>query len=86
MPRISEFFGIVIAMYYNDHAPPHLHARYGEHEATFGIDSGDVLEGSLPRRALALVAEWTSLHREELSENWEHARHGRPLSRIAPLE
>lgn len=30
MPEISRFFGIVIAMYYNEHNPPHFHARYGE--------------------------------------------------------
>ena len=86
MPRISEFFGIVIAMYYNDHAPPHFHAKYAEHEATFGIDTMRVLEGSLPRRATALVLEWAGLHRDELTENWELARHGRPLKRIPPLE
>jgi len=45
MPRVSEFFGIVIAMYYNDHAPPHFHAKYAEHESTFSIDTLVVLEG-----------------------------------------
>lgn len=86
MPRISEFFGIVIAMYYNDHAPPHFHARYAEHEATFRIDTLAVLEGSLPRRAAALVVEWATAHGPELSEDWDLARAGQPLNRIAPLE
>jgi hypothetical protein len=85
MPEISRFLGIVIAMFYSDHAPPHFHARYGEHEATVRIDDG-VVEGSLPRRARALVLEWYALHREELRENWERARSRRPLQKIEPLE
>jgi hypothetical protein len=86
MPRISEFFGIVVAMYHNDHAPPHFHAKYGEHEATFSIATLETLEGSLPRRASGLVVEWGERHRGELEENWELARKGKPLNRIAPLE
>ena len=54
MPPISEFFGIVVTMYYNDHAPPHFHARYAEHEAQLEIDSLEVLHGSLPPPQLAL--------------------------------
>ena len=86
MPRISEFFGIIIAMYYNDHSPPHFHARYGEAEATLMIESLRILEGQLPRRALALVREWASMHRNELDTNWERARRGVPLKHIKPLE
>ena len=58
MPRISEFFGIVIYMYYNDPMPPHFHAEYGEHEAIYEIETLDVARGGLPRRAHALVMEW----------------------------
>jgi hypothetical protein len=86
MPRISEFFGIIIAMYFNDHSPAHFHARYAEHEAVVVIDSLELYEGSLPRRALALVLEWAALHRPELRSNWEKARQGLPLAPIAPLE
>lgn len=57
MPRISEFYGIVISMFYKDHVPPHFHAIYAEHEAIIGIDPIRVLEGHLPRRALSLVFE-----------------------------
>ena len=49
MPEISRFFGIVIAIYFNDHPPPHFHARYGEHKAKFDVATGTVLEGSMPR-------------------------------------
>ncbi len=86
MPRVSEFFGIVIALYYNDHAPPHFHAKYGGSEAEIAIETLEVVEGSLPRRVLALVLECAVLHREELGANWNAARRGEPLSRIAPLE
>ena len=61
MPRISAFFGIVILMYYNDHSPPHFHAEYGENEAVYEIATIEVMRGALPRRAHALVVEWTSL-------------------------
>ena len=86
MPRISQFYGIVIYLYYRDHAPPHFHAIYGEHEAVIDIGTGAVQQGRLPRRAQSLVAEWTTVHREELLHNWELARAGRPLNAIAPLE
>ena len=86
MPRISEFFGVVIAMYYNDHNPPHFHAEYTGDEASFSIDTLEILEGELSRRARALVVEWASLHRRELVANWERARQELPLQAIAPLD
>ncbi|MEQ8765466.1 MAG: DUF4160 domain-containing protein [Planctomycetota bacterium] len=85
MPEISRFLGIVIAMYYNDHAPPHFHARYGAFEITVSIADG-VVEGRFPRRALNLVLEWYSLHQAELLEDWDLARERKPLHRIDPLE
>ena len=66
MPRISEFFGIVIYMYFNDHAPPYFHAEYGEHEAVYVIDTLEILRGQLPRRAHSMVLEWALAHRTEL--------------------
>ena len=78
MPRISEFYGIAIYMYYEDHPPPHFHAIYGEFEAVVGIQAEDVLHGSLPRRALNLVMDWTELHRDELLANWDLTEARRP--------
>ena len=86
MPRICEFFGVVIYMYYNDHHTAHFHAEYAEREASFTIDTLEVLEGELPRRPRAFVIEWASLHREELRANWDRARQGLPLNPIEPLE
>ena len=86
MPRIAEFYGIVIGMYYDDHGVPHFHAAYGEDEASIGIDSATLLGGELPARALRLVLEWARLHREELIEDWSLARDRKPLRRIDPLD
>ena len=85
MPRISEFFGIVIYMYYNDHQPPHFHAEYGDEEAIYEIETLAILRGELPRRANAMVAEWALQHRDELRDNWTRARQQTPLNRIDPL-
>ena len=85
MPEISRFLGIVIRMYYRDHNPPHFHAEYGENEMTVEIASG-MIDGKLPKRALAATLEWLELHREELEENWELARNAEPLRPIPPLE
>jgi hypothetical protein len=85
MPELSRFLGIVIAMYYRDHGPPHFHAIYGEHEATVNIATGSI-NGSLPHRALNLVEEWRLLHQQELMDAWTLAEARRPLPNIAPLE
>lgn len=86
VPEVSRFFGIVVAMYYDDHPPPHFHVRYGECRAILELDGLVVLGGALPPRALGLVAEWAALHRAELEENWRRARSLAPLNRIGPLE
>jgi len=86
VPRISEFFGIIIAMYYNDHSPPHFHAKYAEYDIEIAIESLAILRGQIPRRALALVLEWGAIHRVELLANWRRAQRGEPLKRIRPLE
>jgi len=86
MPEISRFFGIVIRMYHSDHPPPHFHAVYGEHEAKISIQPIRVLQGSLPKRVLSLVLEWTALHQEELMENWELAKAEQSPQKINPLE
>jgi len=85
VPQISRFFGIVIAMYHDDHQPPHFHARYAGKEIQVGIADGRVI-GSFPHRAQVLVLEWWSLHREELEANWQLVVEGKQPNPIAPLE
>jgi hypothetical protein len=86
MPEVSRFFGIAIRFYCSDHEPVHFHAVYGEHEALIEMATLAVLRGELLRRALALVLEWTALHRAELRMNWEKARAGVLPVAIAPLD
>jgi hypothetical protein len=85
MPTISTFYGILVRMFFNDHAPPHFHARYGEFEATIGIENQDVIQGQLPSRALSLVQEWAMIHREELLEDWRLCRENSVPAKIEPL-
>ncbi len=75
-----------VAMYYNDHAPPHFHANYGDHEAAIAIETGEVIAGSLPPRILGLVDEWRRFHKSELHADWRLARARKALKRIDPLE
>lgn len=85
MSEISRFFGIIIRMYFDDHAPPHFHAVYSGQEAQIGIDPLTLLEGGLPSRALSLTIEWAAEHRDELLENWQLLRFDQPPNRIQPL-
>ena len=85
MPEIPRFLGIVVRMYYRDHAPPHFHAEYGDHEVTVEIATG-LVSGRFPRRALNAVLDWYAMHQEELLENWDLARQELPLQPIEPLE
>jgi hypothetical protein len=85
VPRISVFYGIVITMYFYDHEPPHFHAQYAERRAAIAIETGAVLVGELPSRALKLVSEWAALHRLELEANWGRAKDGGAPEPIDPL-
>ncbi len=86
MPTISEFFGILILMYYGDHAPPHFHARYGDYEVLIQIAPLGVLKGKFPPRALSLVMEWAQIHQEQLIEDWNYAANNKKLQKIPPLQ
>lgn len=85
MPIISRFLGIIITMYWDDHSPPHFHAKYGEYEITVEILSG-IVEGKFPKRALMHVLEWQELHQEELLKDWALCREKQMPEPIAPLE
>jgi hypothetical protein len=86
VPEISRFFGIIITMYYNDHAPPHFHVRYGQQKALIAIETLAILEGNLKPRTLGLVIEWAAQHQAELMQDWQLARQNAPLEPIEPLE
>jgi Domain of unknown function (DUF4160) len=63
-----------------------FHAIYSEHEAFIAIETGKVIEGTLPKTAAHLVREWTLARREQLLENWRRARAGEQPERIAGLD
>jgi hypothetical protein len=86
MPELSRFFGIIIRMFYDDHPPPHFHAKYGEYQAKIAIETGEVIAGRLPRRAMGLVWEWWELHRDELLLCWKQTRDQQEPNSIPPLE
>lgn len=86
MPEISRFYGIIIAMFAKDHAPPHFHAKYGDDAGFFNIETGELIDGKLPRRAIRLIQDWTELHRKELIDNWNESQKDNPnFKKIEPL-
>ena len=86
MPTISMFYGIIIQMFWDDHAPPHFHALYAEHEVLINITTLEIIKGDMARRALSLVLEWASLHRTELLEDWKLCDQHQSPKKIPPLE
>lgn len=85
MPKVCEFYGIRIYFYFDDHAPPHFHVFYGGHEAQVTIESLEIIAGSLPNRAYAMVAEWALARRAELRRAWRQASKPEAIDPIAPL-
>ena len=84
MPVLSRFYGIIIRMYFQqaEHNPPHIHALYGEDMAAIDIQTGEVLEGHLPPKALAMVREWAAIHKNDLLHMWETQE----FNSLSPLE
>ncbi|MFH1902250.1 MAG: DUF4160 domain-containing protein [Candidatus Omnitrophota bacterium] len=86
MPIISRFFGIVVRMFYDEHNPPHLHAEYQSNKAVLDLQGNIVRGGLSSRTAIKLVREWIDIHINELEEDWELARKGKEIKKIAPLD
>jgi hypothetical protein len=86
MPVVSSFYGILIYFYFNDHNPPHFHAKYNEHEALIDIQTLGIITGKLPGKAHALVIEWASIHQSELMVDWELAKENKQPEKIEPLK
>ena len=84
MPRVSQFFGVVVSMYFNDHLPSHFHAEYGEFEAVYSIETLELLRGQIPQRTHNMVVEWALLHRAELRTNWERTHNRCRCERLSP--
>ena len=89
MPAISMFYGILVLMFFRDnerHHTPHIHARYQGSEASISIETGEILQGSLPPKQLKMIQVWIDIHKEELMLDWELAVNGDAPFRISPLQ
>ena len=84
MPIISQFYGLIIRMYFqqSEHNPPHFHVIYNDNLAEFDIRTGELLDGELPPKATSLIMEWHKLHKDELLEIWNTQN----FKKIEPLE
>ena len=53
MPEITRFYGIVIKMFFKpkEHEPRHVHALYGEYMGEFNIQTLEMIQGDLPKKA-----------------------------------
>lgn len=85
MPKICTFLGISIYMYFDEHNPPHFHARYNGYKGIFSLTSLKYSEGNLPPRIIGLVTEWAELHKEELLDNWIILKETGKYKKIKPL-
>lgn len=85
MPELSRFYGIIIRMYFADHAPPHFHAFYGDEEVVIDIRQLAIVRGSFSPRAFGLLMEWASIHQSDLLAAWDQASKAQPPMKIPPL-
>jgi len=83
VPIIAIFNGIIIQMFFEDHAPPHIHALYSGAKALVRISDGEIMRGRLPPRQAKLVKAWVKLRNAELMENWRRAQTDGRCFRIA---
>lgn len=86
MPTISMFRGIKVYINWNDHMPPHFHAKYGNHEVLVSINDIEVIDGYFPNKQQKMLLGWAAFHQEELKENWELASQQQELFAIEPLK
>lgn len=85
MPTVSRFYGIIIFFYWQEHAPPHFHAKYNGREISVEIESGKVV-GDFPKRAMSMVETWRKMHVDELMADWNKAEERKALDPIPPLD
>ena len=85
MPEISRFLGISIAMYFDDHNPPHFHVKYNDFRAIISIIDLKIIDGNLPPRVLGLVMEWAEMNKNKLMENWGIVKDTGKFFKIDPL-
>ncbi len=84
MPEICRFYGIVIRIFSidNEHPPKHMHIKYNEYDAVMELNTLNIINGNIPKKARILVREWAEVHQEELLEMWNTQK----FHKISPLE
>ena len=88
MPVVSQFYGIIITMYFDEnvkHKLPHLHAEYAEFSAVFDFD-GNIVTGKMPNKQRKMIEVWISIHADELASLWTIMRTYNEFFKIEPLK
>ena len=88
MPIISQFYGIIIQMFFKEktqHHQKHIHIKYNEYKAVYNLE-GVVLEGKLPKKQQRLVEAWIFIHQEELQNLWDLMQEQGEYFKIDPLK
>lgn len=88
MPTISQFYGVVIGMFFNDneqHHLPHIHVEYSGNNSTFDLE-GNLIVGNIPKKQKKLVEAWIEIHKEELYTLWYLLQDGKEVFKIEPLK
>lgn len=71
MPKLASVDGIDIYMYFKDHAPPHVHAFYGDDEVLVVVRDGSVYAGAIPTSKLVLVRQYVADNVDTLLARWD---------------
>ena len=88
MPIVSQLYGIIISMYFNDtdrHHLPHIHVQYAEYRCSVDFD-GNILSGTIPNKQKKLIVAWIELRKEELITLWNMLQSGNGTFTIEPLK
>ncbi|MBQ9279981.1 MAG: DUF4160 domain-containing protein [Clostridia bacterium] len=89
MPIVSQFYGIIIRIFFNDtekHHLDHIHAQYNEYDAIYSISNCSLLEGNLPNKQHKLVIAWMEIHKDELNALWSVSQKDGEFFKIDPLK
>ena len=88
MSIFSQFYVIIISMYFNDtdrHHLPHIHVQYAEYRCSVDFD-GNILSGTIPNKQKKLIVAWIELRKEELITLWNMLQSGNGTFTIEPLK
>ena len=88
MPIISQFYGIIIRIYFKDTEKrylEHIHVQYNEFDAVYSIKDSNILEGKLPIKQHQLVVAWMEIHKDELVALWNVSQNDGEFFKIDPL-